>query len=68
MVVALCTPPGATAEPVNTDELAIYNCPPTAFTASFSNTAVDNVPLILAFSTSKNQVILMDYLIFEKSK
>ena len=53
VVVAECTPFGATAEPVSTDEFATYNCPPTALTASFSNTAVDNVPLILAFSTSK---------------
>ena len=35
-------------------ELPINNCPPTAFTVSFSNTAVDNVPRILAFPTSKN--------------
>jgi hypothetical protein len=33
---------------------ATYNCPPTALTDSFSNTAVANVPRILAFSTSKN--------------
>ena len=34
-------------------ELATYNCPPTAFTLSFSNTVVDIVPRIRAFSTSK---------------
>ena len=34
-------------------ELATYNCPPTAFTLSFSNTVVDIVPRIFAFSTSK---------------
>ena len=32
--------------------MATYNCPPTAFTVSFSKTAVDNVPRILAFSNS----------------
>ena len=35
-------------------ELATYNCPPTAFTLSFSNTVVAIVPRIFAFSTSKN--------------
>ena len=35
-------------------EFATYNCPPTALTVSFSNTAVDNVPRIFAFSTSIN--------------
>ena len=39
---------------VSVVEFATYNCPPTALTDSFSNTAVDNVPLILAFSTSRN--------------
>ena len=34
-------------------EFATYNWPPTAFTLSFSNTVVDIVPRILAFSTSK---------------
>jgi len=33
-------------------ELATYNCPPTALTVSFSNTAVANVPRILIFSNS----------------
>ena len=51
-------PPPASAvgneEPVNVVEFATYNCPPTAFTDSFSNTAVAIVPRILAFSTSKN--------------
>ena len=51
---AVCIPFGAAAEPVRTVEFATYNCPPTALTVSFSNTAVFNVPLILAFSTSKN--------------
>ena len=45
---------GCVAEEVNVVELAIYNCPPTAFTLSFSNTAVESVPRILAFSTSRN--------------
>ena len=40
-------------EPDSTVEFAIYNWPPTAFTDSFSNTAVESVPLILAFSTSR---------------
>ena len=40
-------------EPDNTVEFATYNWPPTAFTDSFSNTAVESVPLILAFSTSR---------------
>ena len=39
-------------DPVKAVELATYNWPPTAFTVSFSNTAVDNVPLILTFSNS----------------
>ena len=52
--VAEWNPPGFSDEPVSTVEFATYNWPPTAFTDSFSNTAVDNVPRILAFSTSKN--------------
>ena len=39
-------------EPDNTVEFATYNWPPTAFTVSFSNTAVDKVPRIVAFSNS----------------
>ena len=37
----------------NVVELATISWPPTALTVSFSNTAVDNVPLIRAFSTSR---------------
>jgi len=51
--VGVCIPPGFIDEPVRTVELAIYSSPPTAFTVSFSKTAVFRVPLILAFSTSK---------------
>ena len=36
----------------NADAFATINCPPTTLTLSFSNTAVDNVPLILQFSNS----------------
>ena len=39
-------------EPVNVVELATYNCPPTAFTVSFSNTVVFKVPRIEIFSNS----------------
>ena len=39
-------------DPVNVVEFATYNCPPTALTDVFSNTAVDNVPRIFAFSNS----------------
>ena len=39
-------------EPVIVVELAIYNCPPTALTLSFSNTAVFIVPRIVTFSNS----------------
>ena len=36
----------------------MYNCPPTAFTVSFSNTAVDKVPLILTFSNSASPLFV----------
>ena len=39
-------------EPVIVVELATHNCPPTAFTDSFSNVVVLNVPLIRTFSNS----------------
>ena len=39
-------------EPVIVVELATHNCPPTAFTDSFSKVVVLNVPLILTFSNS----------------
>ena len=39
-------------EPVIVVELATHNCPPTAFTDSFSKVVVLNVPLILIFSNS----------------
>ena len=45
-------PCGWWADDVMVDELATYNWPPTAFTVSFSNTVVDNVPLIFTFSNS----------------
>ena len=41
-------------------EFATYNCPPTALTVSFSNTAVDKVPLIFAFSNSANPLSCAD--------
>ena len=47
--VGECSPSGFCADPVSTVEFATYNCPPTAFTVSFSNTAVDKVPLIVTF-------------------
>ena len=43
-------------------EFAIINCPPTTFTLSFSNTAVLNVPLILAFSNSAVPLPSLDIL------
>ena len=43
------------AEPVMVVSFATCSCPPTAFTLSFSNTVVFNVPRILASSTSKNE-------------
>ena len=42
----------APIEPVSVVELATHNCPPTAFTDSFSKVVVLNVPLILIFSNS----------------
>ena len=42
----------AVIEPVIVVELATHNCPPTAFTDSFSKVVVLNVPLILTFSNS----------------
>ena len=47
---------GTCAEPVMVVEFAMCNCPPTALIVSFSNTVVDNVPRILASSTSKNEL------------
>ena len=46
--------PTPTWEPLIVVEFATHNCPPTAFTVSFSNTVVLKVPLIFASSTSKN--------------
>ena len=42
----------AVTEPVIVVALATHNCPPTAFTDSFSKVVVLNVPLILTFSNS----------------
>ena len=42
----------APVEPVSVVELATHNCPPTAFTDSFSKVVVLRVPLILIFSNS----------------
>ena len=39
-------------EPVSVVALVTHNCPPTAFTDSFSNVVVLSVPLILTFSNS----------------
>ena len=52
----------ATSEPVMAVEFATINCPPTAFTVSFSNTVVFNVPRILASSTSKLPLFDVDSL------
>ena len=52
-------------------EFATINCPPTTFTLSFSNTAVESVPLILAFSNSAvplpNVSILQPFKLVAKS-
>ena len=53
-------PAGNAADDVNVVEFATYNCPPTALTVSFSNTAVDNVPRIFAFSNSANPLLVDD--------
>ena len=53
-IVVSEVPTNPPKEPDSTVEFATYNWPPTAFTVSFSNTAVANVPRILAFSTSRN--------------
>ena len=59
---AVCNPFAAIAEPVRTVEFAMYNCPPTAFTLSFSNTAVDSVPLIVIFWNSAVPLSIADIL------
>ena len=54
--------PTPTSEPLIVVEFATHNCPPTAFTVSFSNTVVLKVPLIFASSTSKNPFLNVDNL------
>ena len=49
-------------EPVTIVAFAICNCPPTAFTLSFSKVVVDNVPRIFAFSASINPFCSVDIL------
>ena len=49
-------------DPVSAVELATYNWPPTAFTVSFSNTAVERVPRIVAFSNSASPLPSEDIL------
>ena len=49
-------------EPLSTVEFATYNWPPTAFTVSFSNTAVFIVPRIVAFSNSAVPLFSADIL------
>ena len=57
-----------TAEPVIVVELATNNCPPTAFTVSFSNVVVASVPLTLTFSNSANPLSSADIIQPEKSE